>query len=72
MKAASMIENSPEDTTSVVFLTDARSVLEALTNNTSSKLAKLMTRLSNNLNIAPQHSTPVDTCPLWSVRKRGG
>ncbi|XP_052236203.1 uncharacterized protein LOC127847991 [Dreissena polymorpha] len=54
MKAASMIENSPEDTTSVVFLTDARSVLEALTNNTSPKLAKLMTRLSNNLNIALQ------------------
>ncbi|XP_052223948.1 uncharacterized protein LOC127839599 [Dreissena polymorpha] len=54
MKAASMIENSPENTTSVVFLTDARSVLEALTNNTSPKLAKLMTRLSNNLNIALQ------------------
>ncbi|XP_052271916.1 ribonuclease H1-like [Dreissena polymorpha] len=54
MKAASMIDNSPEDTTSVVFLTDARSVLDALINNTSSKLVKLMTRRSNNLNIAHQ------------------
>ncbi|XP_052253046.1 uncharacterized protein LOC127859587 [Dreissena polymorpha] len=46
MKAASMIDYSQEDI--------PQSVLEALINNTSPKLAKLMTRLSNNHNIALQ------------------
>jgi hypothetical protein len=47
MKAVSMIIDSSEAVSSVVFLTYARSVLEALINNKSPDLARAM----NDLNI---------------------
>jgi ribonuclease HI len=46
MKAVSMIINSSEAVSSVVFLTDSRSVLEALINNKSPDLARTMNELS--------------------------
>ena len=46
MKAAFLIENSSDDVSSVVFLTDARSFLEALISNKSPDLAQAMQRLS--------------------------
>lgn len=48
MKAVQMIEDSTEEVSSVVFLTDARSVMEALTNNKAPQLAKVLHHLSTN------------------------
>ncbi|XP_052213548.1 uncharacterized protein LOC127832237 [Dreissena polymorpha] len=52
MKAVSMIEDSTE----AVFLTDAMSVLEALTNNKIPQLANALQRISTNLNVTLQWS----------------
>jgi len=56
MKAVSMIEDSTEAVNSVVFLTDAVSVLEALTNNKIPQLANALQRISTNLNVTLQWS----------------
>jgi ribonuclease HI len=54
MKAVSMIIDSSEAVFSVVFLTDARSVLEALINNKSPDLARTMNELSTISNVIIQ------------------
>lgn len=54
MKAVFLIENSPEEITSVVFLTDARSVLEALQNNNVPELAQAVNKLGSSCNVALQ------------------
>ena len=54
MKAVSLIEDSTEDIVSVMFLTDARSVLVALTDNEAPKLAKGMQQLSTTYNVAQE------------------
>ncbi|XP_052257940.1 uncharacterized protein LOC127862720 [Dreissena polymorpha] len=54
MKAVSMIEDSTEDVNSIVFFTDAMSVLEALTNNKVPQLANALQRISTNLNVTLQ------------------
>ena len=54
MKAVSMIEDSNEAFNSVVFLTDAMSVFEALTNNKVPQLANALQRISTNLNVTLQ------------------
>ncbi|XP_052268503.1 uncharacterized protein LOC127869886 [Dreissena polymorpha] len=54
IKAVLMIEDSTEAVNSVVFLTDAMSVLEALTNNRILQLANALQRISTNLNVTLQ------------------
>jgi ribonuclease HI len=54
MKAVSVIIDSSEAVSSVVFLTDARSVLEALINNKSPDLARAMNELSTICNVTIQ------------------
>ena len=54
MKAASLIENSSDDISSVVFLTDARSVLDALINNKTPDLAKAMQSLGISYQVTIQ------------------
>ncbi|XP_060558594.1 uncharacterized protein LOC132718912 [Ruditapes philippinarum] len=54
MKAVSMIIDSTEAVSSVVFLTDARSVLEALIDNKSPDLARAMSDLSTICSVAIQ------------------
>ena len=54
MKAVSLIIDSQEEVSSVVFLTDARSVLEALQNNKSPDLAKVLNHLSTTIKVALQ------------------
>ena len=52
MEAVSLIEDSTEDIVLVVFLTDARSALEALTNNEAPKPVKGVQHLSTTHNVA--------------------
>ena len=54
MKAVSMVEDSTEVVSNVVFLTDALSVIEALTNNKAPQLAKTMQQLSTSCKVAIQ------------------
>lgn len=54
VKAVYLIGDSEEEITSVVFLTDARSVLEALQNNNTPTLAQAINKLGTSLNVALQ------------------
>ena len=54
MKAVSLIKDSAEEVTSVVFLTDARSVLEALQSNNVPELAQAVNKLGSSRNVALQ------------------
>lgn len=54
IKAVSLIIDSSEAVSTVVFLTDARSVLEALTNNKSPDLARAINDLSATCNVTLQ------------------
>lgn len=53
-QAVSLIEDSTEKMSSVVFFTDVKSVLEALLNNKVPQLAQPLSKLSTNGNVALQ------------------
>jgi len=54
VKAVSLIEDSAEEVISVVFLTDARSVLEGLQSNNVTELAHTVNKLGSSRNVALQ------------------
>ena len=56
--AISLAVDSQQNTTVFVFLTDALSVLQALTNNKLPYLAKALQLLSNNCGVALQWNPP--------------
>ena len=65
-EAATILERSESTKNNVVFLTDARSVLQSIKSNKDKEQQSLFTKLTD---LSKRYNNTLDPSPLWSERQ---